>query len=197
MNTIKISGLIISAGLSGRMKRFKPLADYKGKTFIGNIIHKLEKVCEDIIIVTGYEADRLKSEVLNESPKLRHKLKFVQNDLYQKGMFTSFQKGIEAARNSDWVLYHFVDQPGLPAKFYSELISQIDNKHNWIQPVNKNRRGHPILLARNLFDIIISALKDSNLRELSKSDNFKKKCWECNYDEILQDIDTEDDYQRL
>lgn len=197
MSTSKISGLIISAGLSCRMKRFKPLAEYKGKTFIGNIIHKLEKVCENIIIVTGYESDRLKSEVLNEFPELRHKLKITQNNSYQKGMFTSFQKGIETALNSDWVLYHFVDQPGLSAKFYPELVLQIDNKYNWIQPANKNKRGHPILLARNLFDIIISAPKDSNLRELSKSDNFKKKYWECNYDEIFQDIDTEDDYPKL
>lgn len=197
MNTIKISGIIISAGLSDRMKRFKPLAIYKGKTFIGNIIHKLEKVCERIIIVTGYKADRLKSEVLNESSELAHRLKFVQNDFYEKGMFTSLQRGVQAASDCDWLIYHFVDQPGLPEKFYSEFILQIDEKHNWFQPSVNKRAGHPILIAKELFDVIISQSTESNLRELSTNNKFRKKFWECNYNEIVQDVDTEEDYLKL
>ncbi len=54
-------------------------------------------------------------------------------------MFTSLQTGLTAAINSDWILYHFVDQPGLPNKFYQEFIKQIDDEHNWIQPHLKNK----------------------------------------------------------
>ena len=60
----KIFALILSAGLSGRMKMFKPLADYKGKTFLNNIIIKLDKICDEIIIVTGFNSDELKTETI-------------------------------------------------------------------------------------------------------------------------------------
>ncbi len=60
----KIHGIVLSAGLSGRMKMFKPLADYKGKTFLNNIIIKLDKICDEIIIVTGFKSDELKTETI-------------------------------------------------------------------------------------------------------------------------------------
>ncbi len=195
----KIHGIILSAGLSGRMKMFKPLADYKGKTFLYNIIIKLNKICDEIIIVTGFKSDELKIETIkslkdnNQSEALK-KIKFIFNDLFQKGMFTSLQKGISETKNCDWILYHFVDQPGLPENFYRDFIKQIDNNYNWIQPVNKEQKGHPILLGKELFELITKSSPDLNLREISKNSIVKKKYWDCNYNEIFQDIDTEEDY---
>ena len=193
----KIYGLILSAGLSGRMKIFKPLADYKRKTFIHNIILKLNPVCEKIFIVTGFNSEKLKEEVIktfSKDEELLGKLNFVHNERYEQGMFTSLQKGISAASDCDWILYHFVDQPGLPDNFYKAFVKQIDTEHNWIQPSYKNRHGHPILLGKDLFRLIINSSQDSNLREISKSPILKKKYWESGYNEIFQDIDTEEDY---
>jgi molybdenum cofactor cytidylyltransferase len=198
----KIYGIILSAGLSGRMKMFKPLANYKGKTFLYNIIIKLDKICDEIIIVIGFNSDELKTETIkslnndNQSEVLK-KIKFVLNDSFQKGMFTSLQKGISEAKNCDWILYHFVDQPGLPENFYLDFIKQADSDYNWLQPVNKEQKGHPILLGKELFDLIADSSPDSNLREISKSFKVKKKYWECNYTEIFQDIDTEEDYLKV
>jgi len=193
----KIYSLILSAGLSGRMKMFKPLANYKGKTFIHNIILKLNPVCEKIFVVTGFNSEKLKEEVnktFADEKKIRDKINFVHNENYEQGMFTSLQKGINAASDCDWILYHFVDQPGLPDSFYKEFIKQIDTAHNWIQPSYKNRHGHPILLGKDLFELIINSSVESNLREISKNPTVKKKEWESGYKEIFQDIDTEADY---
>ena len=202
MKKTKIKGLIVAAGLSSRMKSFKPLTDYKGKPFIINIILKLEVICDQIFIVTGFKADVLKSSIKNaliktHQTELLKKIFFVYNDSFQKGMFTSLQKGISAAKNCDWILYHFVDQPGLPEIFYYDFILQINVQHNWIQPSYKNKNGHPILVKSDLFDLIINASEDSILKEISKSSEVKKKYWECNSKEIFQDIDTEEDYQTI
>ena len=181
---------------------FKPLANYKGKTFLNNIIIKIDKICDKIIIVTGFKSDDLKTVTIkslgNENqPNVILKLKFTFNESFQKGMFTSLQKGISEASNCDWILYHFVDQPGLPEKFYLDFIKQIDGEHNWIQPVNKGQKGHPILLGKELFELIVNSSPDSNLREISKNSNVTKKYWECGYTEIFQDIDTDQDYVKL
>jgi molybdenum cofactor cytidylyltransferase len=184
------------------MKMFKPLVNYKGKTFLNNIIIKLDNICNEIIIVTGFNSDELRTETMkslkNENQsKVNKKIKFTFNDSFQKGMFTSLKKGISESKNCDWILYHFVDQPGLANKFYQEFINQVDSEYNWIQPSNENRNGHPILIGKDLFDLIIKSPSDANLREISKYPIVKKKYWECDYKEIFQDIDTEEDYSEL
>ena len=184
------------------MKMFKPLADYKGKTFLNNIILKLETICNKIIIVTGFNSDELKTKTIdslkNENQfEVIKKIKFVHNESFQKGMFTSLQKGISEAKSCDWTLYHFVDQPGLLNKFYPEFIKQIDSEYNWVQPSYKNQHGHPILIGKDLFELIANSSPDSNLRDISKNPKVKKKYWECNYKEIFQDIDTEEDFSKL
>ena len=198
----KIHTIIISAGLSGRMKMFKPLANYKSKTFINNIITKLTTICEEIIIVSGFNSDELETETkksLKDENQFEviNKIKFVHNESFQVGMFTSLQKGISEAKNCDWILYHFVDQPGLPENFYPDFIKQAESNYNWIQPTNKGQKGHPILIGKDLFELIINSSPDSNLREISKNPIVKKKYWECNYAEIFQDIDTEEDYLKI
>jgi molybdenum cofactor cytidylyltransferase len=184
------------------MKMFKPLADYKGKTFLNNIIIKLDSICDEIIIVTGFNSDELKTKTIKSledeyQADLLKKIKFVINESFQKGMFTSLQKGISEAKNCDWILYHFVDQPCLPESFYFDFIKQIDSEHNWIQPVNKTQNGHPVLLRKDLLELIVNSSSDSNLREISKNPKVKKKYWECSYKEIFQDIDTGEDYSKL
>lgn len=177
------------------MKKFKPLLKYKGKSFIQNIALKLNSFCDKIIVVTGYKANEVEENV--NQLYLPSKIEFVFNSEYEKGMFTSLQAGLAKVMESDWIIYHFVDQPGLLEKFYKEFVEQIDDKHNWIQPKIKDQKGHPVLLHKSLIEYILSASNDSNLREISNDPMVKKKFWECGYEEIFQDIDTEEDYSKL
>ena len=191
----KVYGMILSAGLSSRMVKFKPLLGYKGKSFIQNIVLKMNSVCDKIIIVTGHQANEVKENV--NQLNLQSKIEFVQNESFEKGMFTSLQAGLQRADDCDCVLYHFVDQPGLPEEFYKEFVKQIDDKHNWIQPKIKEQKGHPVLIHKSLIEHILCFSNDSNLREISNDPIVKKKFWECGYEEIFQDIDTEEDYSEL
>ena len=195
MNQNKIHGLILAAGFSGRMKKFKPLLSYKGKSFIQNIVFKLNSVCDKIIVVTGYKANEVEENV--NQLNLPSKIEIVHNASFEKEMLTSLQVGLAKVLESDWIIYHFVDQPGLPEKFYKEFFKQIDNKHNWIQPKIKEQKGHPILIKRNLFHIILDAPLNTNLRTISNDPKVKKKFWECSDEVIFQDIDTEEDYSKL
>ena len=195
MDKRKINGLIISAGLSGRMGKFKPLLSYKGKSFIQNIVLRLDSVCDKIIIVTGYKANEVEEDI--NQLNINSKIEFVFNSEYEKEMFISLQAGLQKADNCDWIFYHFVDQPGLPEVFYKKLVEQIDDRHYWIQPKIKEQKGHPILIRNDLFQIISGAPLNSNLRTISNDPKVKKKFWECGYEEIFQDIDTEEDYSKL
>ena len=194
-NRKKITGLIIAAGLSSRMGKFKPLLNYKGKSFLQNIIEKLDSICDEIIIVVGHNSEKIKSHL--ESSNITINYKLVHNQNYHDGMFTSLKKGVESIEKSDWVLYHFVDQPTLPKEFYSEFKKKLDPNYDWIQPVYKKQRGHPILFNKEVINKIVCAKKESNLREISQTSLINKKFWKCNYMQILTDIDTNDDYKLL
>jgi molybdenum cofactor cytidylyltransferase len=177
------------------MGKFKPVLSYNGKSFIQNIILRLDSVCDKIIIITGRKAIEVEENVNQIST--HSEIEFVHNANFEKGMFSSLQAGLAEVIECDWILYHFVDQPGLPIEFYKEFVEQIDDKNNWIQPKINEQKGHPILIHKSLIQVILSASVDSNLREISNDPLVKKKFWDCGYEEIFQDIDTEEDYSEL
>ncbi len=194
-----MNSLLIAAGLSSRMGDFKPLLFYKNEAIILSIIKKINIISDKIFIVTGfkeYELINVVKENFQES-EINKKIVFVSNPNFNKGMFTSLQKGLEKAKECDWILYHFVDQPHLPQNFYLEFYSQISDKFDWIQPAFSEKNGHPILLNKSLFDHIIYADENSTLKDLNNKLKINKKIWNCDYKEVLDDIDTPEDYINL
>ena len=202
------SGLLIASGLSSRIGGFKPLLQYEEKSFLINIVEKLLDVLPNLVIVIGHNHNQLLDELnkyfdgkleqtSNDSWEIDNQIKIVYNKNYNEGMFTSLQLGVKELSNSDWILYHFIDQPNIPKEFYTENLKQQTHSSNWIQPLFKGVKGHPILFDKNVSSRIINADNSSNLREILKDELIKKYFWDCSFSEILEDIDTDDDYLKL
>jgi len=197
MKTPVVTGLIIAAGLSERMGSFKPLLDFEGEPFIVAITRKIINYCGKVIIVTGYKSDEINS-IIN-SRFSSENICLVYNPDYEKGMFTSLQKGINEALNSEWILYHFVDQPFFAEQYYSEFICQLNENSDWIQPSFNGKEGHPVLFNRKVSQLIINSPPDSNLRIIKEDSAITKTLWNCNYPEVLVDFDSKkniSDYYR-
>ena len=200
MKNITIDALLISAGYSGRMGDFKPLIKINDKPFIIIILEKLISVCNNIVIVTGYRNDDIEvviNDWIVKNPDYEEKVTSVYNEKFHEGMFSSIQKGIEKLTDSDWVLFHFVDQPTIPKEFYNEFISQIDENYDWIQPVYNLTQGHPVIFKKTVFAKVLSSPINYKMKLIREDENVKKKYWVNNYPEILHDIDTKDDYINL
>lgn len=193
---MKITGLLISAGFSSRMKEFKPMMLHNNSPFVVTITSKLLHVCEKVVIVTGYKNTEIESTIKYAfvENNLFPRVKLVYNPNFETGMFTSLQTGLKELTNSDWVLYHFVDQPFHKEKFYKEMLEQIDDNYDWLQPVYDGKEGHPVLFSKKIFEKIFSADPGSSLRLIRDDGDTKKKKWECNYPQILKDFDTKEDF---
>jgi CTP:molybdopterin cytidylyltransferase MocA len=181
------------------MEDFKPLLNYDGKTFVSSILEKLYPVCKKIGIVTGFKSNEVKYEInnfINKTNINNSKIQIIDNPGFETGMFSSLQTGLKELSMCDWLIYHFVDQPHLPANFYPEFIDQIENGYDWIQPQYNHKKGHPILLNKSLFVKILD-LKIESLKEIGQSQSTKKKIWNCTYPQVVEDIDTQEDYQKL
>jgi molybdenum cofactor cytidylyltransferase len=196
---IKPTGLLIAAGLSSRMGKPKALLLQDDLPFAIVISKKMILVCDKIVVVLGHSDEKIKIELqvfINNSDELRSSVKFITNEQYEKGMLTSLKSGLNEVKNSEWILYHFVDQPGLPEKFYREFRAQIDDEYDWIQPTYKNEKGHPLLIHNSIFNSILELPDDSSLKEISKNIEVKKKHWNCTHKDILQDIDYPSDLKQ-
>jgi len=191
----RITGLIIAAGFSSRMGKFKPLLIYKNKSFLNNIVSKLDSICDEIVIVTGYNRDSIEREL--NSFQTTNKITTIFNENYQDGMFTSLQTGLRETASCDWVLYHFIDQPTLPNLFYKDFAAEVDNAFDWIQPRYKGRKGHPILLGEKVIKTILSSNPKSNLKQISEEHHFNKKYFDVKISSIFCDVDTKEDYETL
>ncbi len=177
------------------MGEFKPLMNYNDNPFIVTITKKLLTVCESVTIVTGHKSteieDTIKYAFLEGT--LFPRVELVINPFYELGMFTSLQRGVKELKDSEWILYHFVDQPFHKEKFYKEFVSQVDNKFDWIQPVYGGSEGHPVIFKNTLFEKIVSSPQNYSLRTIRDNASTKKKIWNCNYPQILEDFDTQSD----
>ncbi len=193
----KIEGVIISAGVSSRMGKFKPLLKYHGETFLVGIINKLLKICNNVIVVTGFKFQKIESIVSENELNFKGRVKCIHNSSYEKGMFSSIVTGLKVIEEDSWTLYHLIDQPNLPVKFYEEFISQIDNSFDWIQPTFEAQKGHPILINKKVIKKILNSEIESNLRIISASDEIRKKYWDCGFSEILTDLDFPEDYKKI
>ncbi len=195
---INIKGLIVAAGFSGRMKKFKPLLDYQGKPFVVTIAEKLASVCSEVVVVTGFNAHKvIQAFAPNKNGKLCKKIRFVFNKDYASGMFSSLQTGLRKCADSDWVIYHFVDQPSLPLSFYEEFITTVNDMYDWIQPEYTEIKGHPILLGERVHELIVRASENDDLRKVSRHPEIRKRIWSCDYPQVLSDVDTPEEYQSL
>lgn len=211
MITKEINALIISAGFSSRMKSFKPLMLFEELPFIISVICKTSQICRNLYIVTGYREEDVREEILKwldkqpdqqalksvnlsitEWKKLHLKVNFIYNEHYQHGMFSSLKIGLKHIGKTDWILYHFVDQPHIPADFYPLFKEQLDDQYHWIQPCYQKTNAHPIMIRWDLGEKISKSENVDNLKSFSQNQHIKKKFWNCDYPQVLSDFDTPD-----
>lgn len=189
-----IDGLLLAAGYSSRMGEFKPLMEHDGRPFVVGIAGKMSRVCRRVIVVLGYRANDIRAAFAGIPQSTS--VEFVENPHFEQGMFTSLQTGAGVLHDAEWVLYHFCDQPHLPAEFYENLVRRIEPDCDGIQPVHGGQKGHPVLLNRALMDSIRQASGQSTLRDVLINGKAKMKNWECSFPQVLSDWDTPDDIEQ-
>ncbi|MEA2103871.1 MAG: NTP transferase domain-containing protein [Candidatus Cloacimonadota bacterium] len=198
----KIYAIILAAGYSSRFSIFKPLAKYKSKYFIINIIENLCLYCDEIVIVTGYKSEFLKEKTEKAliDPEIKSKLRFVYNEHFPAGMFSSVQTAAKYLNrkidNDDWILLHLVDQPHIPKQVYKRLILSTEtSKNEIIIPSYEMHSGHPILFRKEVVKKIISSTTAKTLKDIIKK--FSIEYISVEQKQILQDVDLDEDVARF
>lgn len=149
-----VAALLLAAGKSTRSKKFKPLADWQGETFLERTYHQLsdtKRFCE-ILVVTGFQ-----SALLEESLGRLH-ARSVFNADFEQGMQGSIQIGMRSLKPG-WlgVLICFVDQPQLESRHYLKILNSFDGSpRTLLRPGFQGRLGNPALIGAAYLEEILA-----------------------------------------
>lgn len=188
---MSIGAVITAAGMSSRMGDFKQLMKLGTYSLIEHIILKFQHAgINDIVVVTGYKESAVR-EALSA-----YDVNFVHNYKYETSqMFDSVKLGLEFIKDKvDRVFFCPCDV----ASFRIDTVTEIKKTEgSLVVPSYKGRTGHPICMDTSIIDDILSYKGENGLRGAIKSVGVKIINVDVEDFEIMRDIDTIKDYERL
>lgn len=194
--TGKIAAIVLAAGLSTRMRHEtgvpKVLLDWNGKTIIEHIVGQLRAAEADpVIVVTGNHADLVRARVEPLGAVAAYNADYARGE-----MLSSIKTGLRALpEDVTAALIALGDQPRIQADIVRQVISAYREEECVIAaPSYNRRRGHPILIDRQLWDEILALPEDGSLRTVINAHQERIAYVVVEDDAVLHDVDTPADY---
>ncbi len=178
-----IEGVILAAGYSSRAKVNKMIEEIAGKPLLVRCIEGMYGAVSRILVVGGYKIHEL-PPLLEGYPKCE----LVYNSQFEKGMFSSVLSGLSLCVG-DRVFITPGDYPYITKGVYLRLL---EDSGEITVPVYDNRPGHPVLMSKNMINLLLSAPRYLSLQDFIARHNNSKIPVETRG--ILMDIDTPEDF---
>ena len=190
-----IAGVVLAAGRSTRMGRFKPLLPWGRHTVIEQVATTmLAGPLDELLVVAGHEHEAL-AAVLRSYPA-----RVIFNPDYATGeMISSIQAGLRAlGPDVEAALMAVGDQPRLQAATLAAVTAawRASSPPRIIIPSYRMRRGHPICLPRAVWPDVLALNWQEGLRSLWSKLAGQIEHLTLDSPTILSDMDTPDDYWR-
>ncbi len=189
-----VCAVIPAAGMSSRMKTYKPLLKFdKNQTFIEKIVDEfLNFGCNQIVVVTN-------REIYNEVNKLLSKkgsrVSVIINDKLEFERFYSIKLGLNKIKEKTYCFIHNCDNPFINQQILSTVFK---NKISggYVCPIFNEKGGHPVLISKPIISTIVNTIdNDENFRDIIS--NFPINKVKINTKNILININTKSDYQQI
>lgn len=188
----RIAGVLLAAGESKRLGEPKQLLDWRGKSFVRQIVETaIEAELSPLVVVVGaYQAEV--QAALQGLP-----IEIVHNPDWQAGQSGSVRIGLAALpEDVGAAAFLVVDQPQLPAALLEALKAEhARSLASIISPQVDGQRSNPVLFDRRTFPDFAAIEGDLGGRALFSRYHVSWIPW---LDASLGiDVDTLKDYQRL
>src|ERR1700704_6003225 len=153
-----IPAIVLAAGRSSRMGRAKATLPLDGgDTFLTRIVRTfLDAGVDDVVVVVGHDADAIVRSFASSGLPAR----FVVNRQYDRGQLSSLVAGLGVVDRPGVaaVLVTLVDVPLVSAATVGAVIECYRRtRAPVVRPTSGARHGHPLLIARSLFDALRAA----------------------------------------
>jgi molybdenum cofactor cytidylyltransferase len=191
----KVAGLVVAAGMSSRMRAFKPLLSLGNKTIIEHVVDNLiEGGIQEIVVVTGNKADEVERQLRNK------RVHFVRNENYAKTtMFDSIKLGLQYIQNRcDKFFFLPGDIPLFRGYSIRAMEQEMESmKCQIVQPTYRGKHGHPVLFSAECIKHILHHDGTNGLKGAIENFLGIKVDLPLPDQGILMDADTQEDYREL
>ncbi|WP_144549552.1 NTP transferase domain-containing protein [Bacillus sp. X1(2014)] len=187
-----MEAIVLAAGYSSRANAYKMTLPLGQMTVLEQTLSKFEGICSRAIVVAGFQAEIIKEEIVKIRSKSVYsfQVKFVYNENFNQGMFTSIQKGCNEVNASTF----FIAPGDCPLVKKETVQLLVEQEGNVVIPSFNFKGGHPIKLSSEVQQKILETNPESNLRAVLGG--FEKKYMNVDDPGILMDVDTQEDYQK-
>ncbi|HAQ20212.1 MAG TPA: hypothetical protein DCR40_13430 [Prolixibacteraceae bacterium] len=191
----KIPILLLAAGASSRMGQSKQLLPWGNQTLIGHQIQTLLKTDHPVHVVLGSNSN-LVIPVIEKFPGTI----FINTD-WESGMGSSISFGIrqiiQKFPEADGVLITLLDQPLITTSYFQKMLGAFQSG---LQQILVSRSasgwtGVPVLFDKCYFKELAELRNEEGAKKIVK--RHEEKVILVDGDELLEDMDTFQNYQQL
>ncbi|HNN90804.1 MAG TPA: NTP transferase domain-containing protein [Pseudomonadota bacterium] len=197
------AAIVLAAGASQRMGQPKALLPFGGQTLLAGVLQRLCSVdiATTVVAIAEPHGGLLQRELERLGPALvPMRLHWAWNPTPEGGMLSSVQCALAHLLAADSLrlegaLIWPVDIPQVRAETLRLLLAQGRPDGPPVVPTYGERGGHPLWLPRSLFAATLELPPTLGLRELRR--RHRELRLPVDDSEILRDLDTPQDLQRL
>ena len=189
----RVAAVLLAGGLSSRMGAFKQLLPFRDRTIVEACLETLLSTSTDeIVVVTGHRAEDV---VRTLAP---YPVRFVSNPAYADGMSTSVMAGVQALEPERSVMICLCDQPHLPREVFEAVLGAYrESGAAIVVPTIAGDTGHPVIFDASLRPEILGIDVTVGLRSVTYANRGRTLRVPVDALGVLDDIDTQEDYERL
>jgi molybdenum cofactor cytidylyltransferase len=196
MTAAKVAAIVLAAGRSSRMApRNKLLTPLDSEPIVARVARAaVASGADPVIVVTGFEAERVAQALRGLEIALVH------NSDFEQGLSTSLRAGLKALPASiDGALILLGDMPFVEPNDLKALIKSFATKDRRAicVPVRQGRRGNPVLWGATYFSEMMAIGGDVGAKQLLERHQEQVTEVPVESDGIFTDIDTPADLAKL
>jgi molybdenum cofactor cytidylyltransferase len=188
-----VAAIILAAGRSRRMGKFKPLLPFGNQTVIESCVSNLRAAnVAEIVIVVGHRAEDVRDQLKLAS------VAFVTNPNPDSEMSASIVLGVDALTDMARAgLITPVDHPAIHPETIALLMEKWRGGAQLIQPEFQGKGGHPVLIDLSYRDELKRLDSDAGLRGFFNKHRADVLRLPVDSPFVARDMDTWEDYCAL
>jgi molybdenum cofactor cytidylyltransferase len=180
---------------SSRMGTDKATLTFRGQTFLERIAQTLRQGgLERVTVVLGHQAEDIQRQVKIETAQV------VINLDYKSGQTSSLQAGLRSLLPDDpeAIVLCLVDHPAISAETVRRIVATFrQSGAPVVIPTYQGRRGHPVLIARQVFEDLLELATDAGADSVVRKYRPNTLLVDVADEGIVVDVDDPESYARL
>ncbi|MHB8095209.1 MAG: nucleotidyltransferase family protein [Candidatus Aminicenantales bacterium] len=195
MKQMKTGAVVAAAGLSSRMKAFKPMLPLRDSTIIRTAIAGLRAAgVGTVAVVIGHRAEELREHLAGPAVDFLYNEEYATTDMFRSACIgLSYMKD-----KSERLFFMPGDVPLFDVRTPALMIAKMEESGSPVViPAYNGRKGHPILVDNRAIPALVAYKGERGLKGAIAALREKAQVLEVDDRGVIMDADSPEDYRLL